>query len=299
MPTTKKRPPASPVISAAKPASKKPIAKAASRRVGQKPVPTGDRVGKPGPAASRQRVTRQSRSDDDFDPAAQLDKLDTDVRAPAGRRTRGTGGAPVVVGLPPDFFTSYTGEPLAEPAFEEAAQALGCELAAVRAVAEVESRGAGFDAARRPTLLYERHVFSRNTAPRGKHDASHPDVSFSKPYAPGTFGNSEQQWVRLGKAYGLDPVAALKAPSWGLFQILGENHKACGYAAVVDYARAMTTSPVTQLRAFVAFVRSSPTLLKAIRERNWAAFARAYNGPHYARYQYDQKMAQAYAKHSA
>lgn len=298
MPTTKKRP-ASPVIAAEKPALKKHAATAASRRVGQQPVSPADRIGKPAPAASRQRVTRQPRSADDFDPAAQLDKLDVDVRAPAGRRTRGIGGTPVVAGLPPDFFSGYTGEPLAEPAFEEAAQALGCELAAIRAVAEVESRGAGFDAARRPTLLYERHVFSRNTAPKGKHDASHPDVSLRTPYAPGTFGNSEQQWVRLGKAYGLDPVAALKAPSWGLFQILGENHKACGYADVVDYARAMTTSPVAQLRAFVAFVRSNATLLRAIRERNWAAFARAYNGPHYARYHYDQKMVQAYARHSA
>ena len=134
----------------------------------------------------------------------------------------------------------------------------------------------------RPTILYERHVFSRSCVPKGRHDATHPDVSFSKPYAPGTYGNTAQQWARLGKAYELDPVAALKAPSWGMFQILGENHKACGYAQVADYARAMTTSPVAHLQAFVAFVRANATLLKALRERNWAAFARAYNGPNYA-----------------
>lgn len=245
------------------------------------------------------RVTR--RVDKDFDPAAQLDKLDADPPVPPRPRTRGAAStaAPVVAGLPADFFSAHTGETLSEQAYALAAQALGCEEAAVRAVAEVESRGSGFDVQRRPTLLYERHVFSRSTTPKGRFDAAHPDVSFNKPYAPGTFGNTEQQWLKLGKAYGLDPRAALKAPSWGMFQILGENHRACGHADVVDYVRAMTTSPDAQLQAFVAFVRSSPTLLKALRERNWAAFARAYNGPNYGQYQYDQKMAAAYAKHSA
>lgn len=248
----------------------------------------------------RQRAPRSTRPvDRDFDPAAQLDKLDADPPEPAQPRSRGAVTSPAVAGLPADFFAAHTGNVLSEQAYTLAAQALGCEVAAVRAVAEVESRGNGFDAQRRPTLLYERHVFSRNTTPKGKYDAANPDVSFNKPYAPGTFGNTEQQWLKLGKAYGLDPQAALKAPSWGMFQILGENHRACGHANVVDYVRAMTTSPDAQLQAFVAFVRSSPRLLKALRERNWAAFARAYNGPNYAQYQYDQKMAAAYARHAA
>ncbi len=272
----------------------------AKKRAPAKRAPSAQAAGKAGvaPAAPRTRTTRAAQPAEAFDPAAQLDKLDAEAPAPPGRRTRGSDAAPSVVGLPADFFASYTGEPLGEQAFAEAAQALGCEVAAVRAVAEVESRGSGFDSQRRPTLLYERHVFARNTAPKGKHNAAHPDVSFNKPYAPGTFGNTAQQWIKLGKAYGLDAAAAVKAPSWGMFQILGENHRACGYANAADYARAMTTSQVAHLQAFVAFVRANPTLLKAIRERNWPAFARAYNGPNYARYQYDQKMAAAYAKHS-
>lgn len=271
-------------------------------------MPTQKRSAAPKPAtpakkspSTRARAPRTARGvDRDFDPAAQLDKLDADPPAPPQPRTRGATAttAPVVAGLPADFFSAHTGETLSAQAYALAAQALGCEVAAVRAVAEVESRGSGFDAQRRPTLLYERHVFSRNTTPKGRYDAAHPEVSFSKPYAPGTFGNTEQQWLKLGQAYGLDPRAALKAPSWGMFQILGENHRACGHADVVDYVRAMITSPDAQLQAFVAFVRSSPTLLKALRERNWAAFARAYNGPNYTQYQYDQKMATAYARHS-
>ena len=276
-------------------------AKKTAARKAPKPLKgavTSKTAAAPSAPTPRKRAPRVAKALHNFDPAAQLEKLDADPPAPPGRRTRGTVSTPVVPGLPADFFAGYTGQPLGDQAFADAAQALGCEVAAVRAVAEVESRGSGFDAQRRPTLLYERHVFSRNTAPRGRFDAEHPDVSFSKPYAPGTFGNSEQQWLKLSKAYGLDASAAAKAPSWGMFQILGENHRACGYANATDYARAMTTSAVAHLRAFVAFVRANPTLLKAIRERNWAAFARAYNGPNYAKYQYDQKMALAYAKHA-
>jgi hypothetical protein len=40
-------------------------------------------------------------------------------------------------------------------------------------------------------------------------------------------------------------------------------------------------------------------LMPAIRARNWAAFARGYNGPAYAKNRYDQKLAVAYAKHKA
>ena len=35
-------------------------------------------------------------------------------------------------------------------------------------------------------------------------------------------------------------------------------------------------------------------LVEWLRERNWAKFARAYNGPGYAQNQYDVKLKQAY-----
>ena len=100
--------------------------------------------------------------------------------------------------------------------------------------------------------------------------------------------------MKIARAYALDPVAALKAPSWGMFQILGENHKACGYDDVKSYALAMFTSPAAQLRAFVSFVRATPGMHKALISHDWAAFARAYNGPAYATYEYDKKIAVAY-----
>ena len=46
-------------------------------------------------------------------------------------------------------------------------------------------------------------------------------------------------------------------------------------------------------------VASSPARLQALRNKDWAGFALRYNGPEYAKFSYDKKMAAAYAKFSA
>ena len=52
---------------------------------------------------------------------------------------------------------------LTDADFARAAEALNVEVAAIRAVAEVEAAGAGFIADGRPAVLYEPHVFHRLT----------------------------------------------------------------------------------------------------------------------------------------
>ncbi|WP_310463540.1 N-acetylmuramidase family protein [Sphaerotilus sp.] len=258
------------------------------------------------PPVARKRSVRRKSVDainavDGFlDPAGQLDKLTPDAPVPTSRK-RGVPAMAAAAGpaMPAGFFDAYTGAMLSAKDLADAAQVLGCEVAAVRAVAEVESRGAGFDALKRPTILYERHVFARCTVPPGTFDAAHPDLSgLHNPYPRGGYGTRDQQYGKLARALPLDRDAALKAASWGVFQILGENHKACGFTTVASFVRAMTVSDAEHLKAFVQFVRNNAKLLKAIRSRNWAAFAEGYNGRDYATFQYDQKMATAYAKYA-
>ena len=260
-------------------------------------------VAKPATKAPHKAARPAAKREAIVDPAAQLDKLSPDPVATPVLRTRGLGvaasaAAPSGAPMPDGFFANFTGAPLAESDYSKAAEALACEVAAVKAVAEVESRGGGFDAMQRPKILYERHVFARCTDPKGKFDASAPDVSgLRRPYAPGTYGNGEKQYQRLAQAIELDRTAALKAPSWGMFQILGENFKACGFSSVDDYVAAMTASEGEHLKAFVGFIRGDARLLQAIRKRDWTGFARAYNGPDFAKFQYDSKIAAAYRKH--
>lgn len=176
--------------------------------------------------------------------------------------------------------------------YQRAASALGVDVATVRAVADVESSGGGFLADGRPKILFERHIFARETG--GRFNGSHPGISGS----PGGYGASgANQHARFEQAFKLDPAAAMKSASWGEFQIMGFNHKMVGYDSVGKFVDAMRSSAGSQLDAFVSFIESAG-LKGKLQNKDWAGFARGYNGPGYARNNYDGKMAAAYAKYA-
>lgn len=176
--------------------------------------------------------------------------------------------------------------------YAAAAATLGCEAAAVEAVARVETKKAAWDEFGRPTILFERHKFSKHTS--GRFDATHPDISAK---SMGGWGPSRKQYDRLRRAAMLDETAALKSASWGIFQIMGENHAQAGYASVEAFVDGLMASKQAHLNAFVAFVQADPHLLKALRDKKWARFASGYNGQKYRGVHppyYDEQMADAY-----
>ena len=60
----------------------------------------------------------------------------------------------------------------------------------------------------------------------------------------------------------------------------------------------MNSGAAAHLDAFVSFILAN-RLDGALRAKNWASFARGYNGPAYAQNAYDKKMAAAYARWKA
>lgn len=180
---------------------------------------------------------------------------------------------------------------LSETDYAQAATDLGVEVAAIKAVAEVETAGEAFDEMGRPRILYERHYFHRFT--NGRFDKSNPTLSNK---SAGGYGKFSAQYGKLEEAYQLDPTAALKSASWGRFQIMGSNHAAAGHATVQEFVDALARSEAAHLQAFVAFVGANATMKAALQKKNWATFAKAYNGPKYAENEYDTKMAAAYAR---
>ena len=192
---------------------------------------------------------------------------------------------------------TFTGAatPIANADYERAAEKLACEVAAVRAVAEVESGGrTGFLADKRPKILFESRWFHKLTD--GAFDDSHPNISTSKWVR--NYRGGAGEYERLAEALALDSAAALKSASWGMFQILGVNHKAAGFDDVEAFVQAQTTSEGAHLDAFISFVVTN-NLDGPLRDKRWADFARRYNGPAFAENKYDQKMAEAYAKYAA
>ncbi|MGH1439091.1 MAG: N-acetylmuramidase family protein [Cellvibrionaceae bacterium] len=178
--------------------------------------------------------------------------------------------------------------------YDNAAKALNCEPEAIQAVAEVETIGDSWDSMGRPRILYEKHYFRRLTTPRDKYNKTHPDIS--GPYQHGTHGLYRAQYPKLYRAAVLDEKAALQSASWGRFQIMGRNYKEAGFSSVSAFVDSIMINEAKQLDAFVNFIKSDRSLLKAIQNKNWADFARSYNGRDYAKNNYDKKMDAAYKK---
>jgi hypothetical protein len=178
---------------------------------------------------------------------------------------------------------------LSEEDYADAAEELEAEVAAIRAVAQVETMGKAFDGMGRPTILFERHHFHRHT--NGKYDATHSTISNA---VAGGYGKFSLQYDKLKEAYELDADAALKSASWGRFQIMGSNFAACGFASARAFVLAMTRAESEHLHAFVQFVRSNKKRVKALQDKDWATFAKMYNGAGYKKRGYDVHMKDAY-----
>lgn len=182
---------------------------------------------------------------------------------------------------------------LTEQDFIHAAEVLECEGAAIKAVAEVEAAGYGFLPDGRPKILFEAHIFSRETG--GKYDITHPDIS-SKRWNRFLYKGGAKEYERLEKAKQLDMQAALKSCSWGKFQIMGFNFKRCGYDDVKSFVEDMYKGESYHLIAFTEFIRSNKRLHKALAAKNWESFAKLYNGPAYRLNKYDEKLKSSYQK---
>ena len=94
----------------------------------------------------------------------------------------------------------------------------------------VETKGWGFLADRRPTILFERHIFSRRTNHR--FDSAYPDISNTQP--GGYSKESAQEYDRLIARERKDWDAALSSASWGIAQVMGFNAELAVYNNVED-----------------------------------------------------------------
>lgn len=182
---------------------------------------------------------------------------------------------------------------LEEDDFERAAQELGVEVAAIKAVCGVEAPRGGFNPDDTPVTLFEGHKFHAFTG--GLYDGEVPDLSYPK-WTRQFYGHTwEAEQDRLQRAIALDQEAAYMAASWGKFQLMGFNFADCGFETVDAFVDAMRDSEDAQLEAFVHFIRHAG-LGVFMNAHDWANFAHSYNGPGYKDNQYDVKLAQGYAR---
>ena len=190
--------------------------------------------------------------------------------------------------------------PQAESDIESAAKALNIEVAAIKAVNQVEAAGRrGFLANGKIMILFEGHVFWKELKKLGINPRNHVAGNENILYESWTkkhYKGGPLEHDRLNQAIKINKSAALASASYGKFQIMGNNYKACGFTSVEDFVNAQNTGEGAQLMTFVNFLKAN-NLVSALRNKNWAAFAKGYNGPGYAKNKYDIKLAEAYNRY--
>ncbi|WLF83813.1 N-acetylmuramidase family protein [Moraxella sp. ZY210820] len=203
---------------------------------------------------------------------------------------------------------------LTDEQIREVADKNGLEFGVIKAIYQVESKGKGFLASGEPKILFERHIFWRELNTLGyktlarQMSALRPDLCHAKPTPKGGYGKVDEQHQRLQMAQDLllkvrpdsdenlqniIRECALKACSWGLGQIMGFNHKLVGYDDLQSFINAMYESEQAQLQAMINFLKSAG-LTGAMNRKDWHTIARTYNGKNYQKFNYHNRLAQAY-----
>ena len=184
------------------------------------------------------------------------------------------------------------------------------ELAAVKAVNEVESSCKGFLISGKAKILFEGHVFwqqlkNRGFNPKNLSNESNADVLYEK-WTKKHYLGGEGEYTRLNKATSLLPdikvkEAALCAASWGSFQIMGYHFENLGFSTVDAFVMAMNLHEREHLEAFGKFLEvtsfKSKKLMQWLKEKNWERFAEGYNGSGFKANKYDEKLEKAYLKY--
>lgn len=196
--------------------------------------------------------------------------------------------------------TNRTAAALTDADYARAANELGHGVTPrhMKASKKVEAPRGAFDDDGRPSILFERHVFARNTVPKGRFNASYPNLSAVGGYGPGGYGAFSAQYGKLERAYALDPEAAFEGCSWGAFQVLGENAASLGYESARDMACQLATSEAAHLDSYVRFLKVNQLADKLGRCRagepdTCIPFVEGYNGHGFRAFSYHVKFAEA------
>ncbi|WP_163266491.1 N-acetylmuramidase domain-containing protein [Chelativorans alearense] len=191
----------------------------------------------------------------------------------------------------------FTQETLA--AIKHHAGRLGVEAAALAAVVEVESGGRVYAIVgdrRQPLIRFEGHYFYRRLT--GEARARAVTEGLADPNA-GVVKNPPSQaarWRVLERAILIDAAAALESTSWGVGQVMGAHWSWLGFDSVDELVNTARRSVFGQITLMCRYIDKAG-LADALKRRDWASFARGYNGPAFQKLGYHTKLAASYRRY--
>lgn len=190
---------------------------------------------------------------------------------------------------------------LTEEDYREVAEELGVDVAAIKAVVDIEAGAAheGFWAEGKPLINFDLSMYQKFAPRRGvnlsKAKKKSPEI-FKRPDTRRHGSYQAAQQARLDAAKAINEESALESTFWGMFQIGGFNWKKCGTGSVQEFVELMSRSERDQLELFAKFIKNSG-MVESIRKKNWLAFALKYNGPKAKARRYHTRLAASYKKH--
>lgn len=174
----------------------------------------------------------------------------------------------------------------------------------LHAFIDTETRGKGFDEYGRPLILFEHHKFWNNL-PKSKREAGRAAGLAHPKWGAIKYGKYSEQYDKLERAIVIDEEAGLMACSWGLGQVLGENHRMIGFPTVQEMVRAMMDDEENHLQAIVDFIRAAgiddemralAALTRPTRPSDCVPIVSVYNGRGYAKNNYHVNFANNHNK---
>lgn len=180
----------------------------------------------------------------------------------------------------------------------EIAKAHDVEPEALMAVVEVESNGklgAMVKGRMEPLIRFEGHYFYRLLPNSKRNKAVVRGLAHSRAGRVKNPLRQANRWKLLNRASSIDRVAALSSCSWGCGQVMGAHWRWLGFGSVDGLVFEARDGASGQIRLMMRYIKKA-RLISKLQNHDWAGFARAYNGPAYAKYKYHTKMRNAYIR---
>ncbi|WP_159587409.1 N-acetylmuramidase domain-containing protein [Chelativorans xinjiangense] len=182
----------------------------------------------------------------------------------------------------------------------DTARRAGLEPALLLAVVEVETGGrthAVVNGRREPLIRFEGHYFDRRLSPPDRELARREGLAAPSAGAVHNPPGQAARWRMLERAVEIDRRAAYESTSWGMGQVMGAHWAWLGFEnvdALVDRARSGLEGELDLMLRYIG----KAGLMEPLGRRDWAAFARGYNGPAFAANSYHVKLSLAYRRHA-
>lgn len=170
------------------------------------------------------------------------------------------------------------------PLYQKVANALDVKPTGVRALAIVESNEKPLTEGGWPVVRFEKAYWQKYRV-----DGDKAQAAFDKAINARDLDARWQQFLQMCE---VNETAAILSHSFGVFQVMGFNYKACLCADPIAFLKEMLTIE-GQFKMLERFVKMNPPLLAALRKQDPQKVALHFNGKRYAVNKYDVRWAAA------